>query len=56
MNNLQIKQYLQETRMELKHMIRTVHINNNVLSYLAKISDLSYGWLALQEYLGLMQA
>ena len=37
-NNLQIKAYLMETRMNLKHMIRTVNIKKQVLIHLAQIS------------------
>lgn len=39
-NNMQIKQYLLETKLNLKHMVRTVHIKKQVLSNLALISVL----------------
>ena len=54
-NNLQIKQYLSDTRANLRHMVRTVHIKKPVLANLALISDISWSWQCLKEYSQRMQ-
>lgn len=49
--NAQIKAFLQEARDIFKTMIRTVNIKHEVLSHLEHISDASYAWVALGDYL-----
>lgn len=49
--NIQIKSFLNEAREIFKTMIRTVNIKNEVLNVLEDISDLSYAWQVLGDYL-----
>lgn len=51
--NLQIKSYLNETRDILRQMIRTVNIKNEQLHILDNISDLSFAWETLSDYLSI---
>jgi WASH complex subunit strumpellin len=53
--NLQIKQYIIEIGNYLNHMLRIVNIKNRVLINIAQISDISYAWIVIQEYLLIMQ-
>jgi len=53
--NLQIKQYIIEIGNYLNHMLRIVNIKNRVLINIAQISDFSYAWIVIQEYLLIMQ-
>jgi len=53
--NLQIKQYIIEIGNYLNHMLRIVNIKNKVLINIAQISDFSYAWIVIQEYLIIMQ-
>mmetsp|Transcript_24845 Transcript_24845/g.36645 ORF Transcript_24845/g.36645 Transcript_24845/m.36645 type:complete len:1170 (+) Transcript_24845:53-3562(+) len=49
--NLQIKSYLNEARDIFRQMIRTVNIKNEMMHVLENISDLSYAWETLDDYL-----
>jgi WASH complex subunit strumpellin len=49
--NPQIKAFLEEARSIFKAMIRTVNIKHEVLSHLENISDASYAWVVLGDYL-----
>jgi WASH complex subunit strumpellin len=49
--NVQIKTYLGEIREILRSMIRTVNINDEALSMLEHISDFSYAWEVLPDFL-----
>lgn len=53
--NLQIKQYIIEIGNYLNHMLRIVNIKNRVLINIAQISDFSYAWIVIQDYLLNMQ-
>ena len=53
--NLQIKTFLIETRDALHKMIRTVNIKDELLNVLENISDFSYAWEALSDYLDIFQ-
>jgi WASH complex subunit strumpellin len=53
--NLQIKQYIFEIINSLNHMLRVVNIKNKVLINIAQISDFSYAWITIQDYLPTMQ-
>lgn len=54
-DNLQIHQFLDETRNYLKHMVSTVNLNTDVLVHISRISDFSYAWLCMDDFLGLIQ-
>lgn len=49
--NLQIKTFLNETRDIFRQMIRTVNIKSEVLNVLENVSDFSYAWETLSDYL-----
>ncbi len=49
--NVQIKSFLQEARDIFKQMIRTVNIKSEIMHILENISDLSYAWGLLPDYL-----
>ena len=49
--NLQIKSYLNEVRDLFRQMIRTVNIKNSLMHILEDITDLSYAWETLSDYL-----
>lgn len=49
--NLQIKSFLNEVRDILRQMIRTVNIKNEIIHILDNVSDLSYAWGTLSDYL-----
>lgn len=53
-NDLQIKAFLEETRLILRQMIRTVNLDDSLLGMLETISDMSYCWEVLPEYLEVM--
>ena len=53
--NLQIKQFLEDTRQYLNQMIRIVNIKEQFLGILSLISDMSYGWEKIQDFIPLMQ-
>lgn len=48
--NLQTKQYLLDTRLNLQKMVRTLHVTDQSLMSLAVISDTSWAWGAIQRY------
>lgn len=54
-SNLQIKQFLMETRDKLKHMIKIVNIRQQVIQHLALIGDISYCWECVKDYSKYMQ-
>ena len=49
--NLQIKSFLNEARDIFRQMIRTVNIKSEVLTIIENISDFSYAWETLGDYL-----
>jgi len=54
--NLQIKVFLNETRQYLRHMSYTVNLQQDILQRIARITDFSYAWLCMDDFLDLMQA
>ena len=48
--NIQIKSFLKEAREIFKTMISTVNIKNEALNVIESISDLSYAWQILTDY------
>jgi WASH complex subunit strumpellin len=55
-DSLQVKQFLSDTRLLLKKMIRYVNIKESVLVSIATISDVSYSWEIVNDYVDSMQA
>ena len=55
-SSLQVKQFLGDTRELLKKMIRYVNIKESVLVTIANVSDISYAWEAINQYVESMQA
>lgn len=49
--NIQIKSFLNEAREIFKTMIRTVNIKTEIMIILETISDLSYAWQILTDYI-----
>jgi WASH complex subunit strumpellin len=52
--NIQIKSFLNEARDIFRVMIRTVNIKNEVLTILENISDLTYAWQVLVDYVDVL--
>jgi WASH complex subunit strumpellin len=52
--SLQIKQFLADTRVYLTKMIRTVNIKETMLNTIAIVSDFSYAWEIISDYIPLM--
>lgn len=53
--NLQIKVFLGETKQYLRHLSYTVSLQQDILQRIARISDFSYAWLCMDDFLNLMQ-
>lgn len=53
--NMQIKSFLAEVKEIFLTMIRTVNIQTNVLQIIESISDLSYAWQILTDYIEYFQ-
>uniref|UniRef100_UPI00359007A0 WASH complex subunit 5 n=1 Tax=Myxine glutinosa TaxID=7769 RepID=UPI00359007A0 len=54
-SNLQVKQYLADTRTFLHQMIRTSNIREDVLITLHIVGDLTYAWKIIDSYTTIMQ-
>ncbi|GIY78616.1 WASH complex subunit 5, partial [Caerostris extrusa] len=54
-SNLQIKQFLMDTRKFLHQMLRTINIKEEVLITLEMVADLSYAWEIIDSYTTFMQ-
>ncbi|EDO30084.1 predicted protein [Nematostella vectensis] len=54
-SNLQVRQFLLETRTFLHQMIRTINIKEEVLITIQLVADLSYAWIIIDSYSGFMQ-
>lgn len=52
-SNLQVCQFLADTRKFLHHMIRTINIKEEVLITMQIVGDLSYAWQIIDRYLTL---
>lgn len=55
-SSLQVKQFLGDTRDLLKKMIRYVNIRESVVVTAATISDVSYAWEIINDYVDSMQS
>eukprot|EP00111_Clytia_hemisphaerica_P004569 TCONS_00013127-protein len=53
--NLQVKQFLSDTRRFLHQMIRTINIKEEVLITIELVGDTSYAWQIMDSYTSLMQ-
>ncbi|XP_076462616.1 WASH complex subunit 5-like [Babylonia areolata] len=54
-SNLQVRQFLADTRRFLHQMIRTINIKEEVLITIQIVADLSYAWNIMDSYTGYMQ-
>jgi len=54
-SKIQVKTYLQDTRSDLDHMVKVVNIKKSTLSHIEIISDITWSWIALKQYIRLMQ-
>ncbi|KAJ8943604.1 hypothetical protein NQ318_006606 [Aromia moschata] len=54
-SNMQVVQFLSETRKYLHQMIRNTNIKEDVLINLQIVGDLSYAWELIDSYTGIMQ-
>jgi WASH complex subunit strumpellin len=50
-----VREYLSETRILLTKMIRYVNIKEEIQETIAIISDISYAWEIINDYVSLMQ-
>lgn len=55
-SSLQVKQFLIDTRSFLNQMLRIVNIKEEILVIIGLVSDLSYAWDIVNDYVKLMQA
>lgn len=55
-SSLHVKQYLMDTRDLLKKMIRYVNIKEDVMATISTISDISYAWEIINDYISSMQS
>jgi len=53
--SVQIKFYITETQKSLQHMVRIVNVKRQVLVNVSYISDFAYAWIAIEDYLPIMQ-
>lgn len=49
-SNLQVRQFLADTRKYLHQMIRTINIKEEVLIAMEIVADLSYAWEIIDRY------
>ena len=54
-SRIQVKSYLQDTRNDLNHMVKIVNIKKTTLAHIEIISDITWSWIALKQYIRLMQ-
>uniref|UniRef100_A0A3Q1JJX3 WASH complex subunit 5 n=1 Tax=Anabas testudineus TaxID=64144 RepID=A0A3Q1JJX3_ANATE len=54
-SNLQVCQFLADTRKFLHHMIRTINIKEEVLITMQIVGDLSYAWQIIDSFTTIMQ-
>lgn len=54
-NNLQVRQYLADTRKHLRKMMKVLNLKNRLVSEIRQITDVSYCSLLLKEYVSHMQ-
>lgn len=53
-SSLQVKQFLTETKLTLKKMVRTLNVSEKVQSYLDINSNFAYAWRVIREYTPMM--
>jgi WASH complex subunit strumpellin len=53
--NVQVKQFLGETRKYLQRMIRISNMTEEVMVHFTMITDIAYAWEIINDYVGLMQ-
>ena len=49
-SNLQVKQFLADTRLYLHQMIRVINISEEVLIQIQIVADLSYAWQIIDRF------
>lgn len=54
-SSIQIKQYLFDTRKDLDHMVKLANVKNSHLTSIEIISDITWSWLALKDYIKYIQ-
>jgi WASH complex subunit strumpellin len=54
-NNLQVRQYIEDTRKHLKKMLIVLNLRSRLISEIRQICDVSYCSLLLKEYVSHMQ-
>jgi WASH complex subunit strumpellin len=52
--SLQIKQFLADSRMLLTQMVRAVNVRDEVMTVIESVSDLSYAWECIGDYVGIL--
>ncbi|GLD95032.1 hypothetical protein PINS_up003657 [Pythium insidiosum] len=52
--NLQVKAYLEESREFLTEMVRTVRIRDEVMAIIENVSDLSYAWEIINDFMKIL--
>ncbi|TMW68696.1 hypothetical protein Poli38472_006164 [Pythium oligandrum] len=52
--NLQVKAYLEESREFLTEMVRTVRIRDEVMAIIENVSDLSYAWEIINDFMRIL--
>lgn len=53
--NLQIKQFLNESRDCLRHMVHIANLHEDIMTIIERVGDFSYAWESMEDFLGLMQ-
>jgi len=53
--NVQIKHFIEETKKSLLHMVRSVNVKKSYLINISHISDFSYAWNVIDDYMPLIQ-
>ncbi|CAI2368940.1 unnamed protein product [Moneuplotes crassus] len=53
--NVQIKHFIQETKKGLLHMVRSVNVKRSYLVNISHISDFSYAWNVIDDYMPQIQ-
>lgn len=54
-SKIQVRTYLQDTRNDLDHMMKVVNIKRSTLTHIDVITDITWSWIALKDYIRLMQ-
>ena len=54
-NNIAIKEFIELSKNDLKHMLSLAKLQPELMQHIAVIKDFSYAWLCMDEFLGLMQ-